>query len=248
MKNPLPLTRPLCAITAYDYAFASMAQESGLDFILVGDSMANVMLGLSHTKDIQAETMYPWVAAVARGAPQTHLVADMPLSSTQSAQRALQVAQSFLAAGADAVKVEGYQPEIIQTLLRAQIPVMGHMGLLPQTAKSFKQVNYSEEQERQLLAEILELQGYGMYALVLEHIPQALAQRITTQIQIPTIGIGAGPYTSGQILVLHDVLGLSQGKPPSFSQAFAQLRSAGIQGMTAYRMAVKDHDFPRKSL
>lgn len=241
---PLPNRRPLVAITAYDYAFAGAAQEAGVDCILVGDSLANVMLGCKSTREIDIYIMLPFVAAVARGAPHTHLVADMPWGSTTSTDEALNCAKLLMDSGADAVKIEGYHPELFTALQKASVPVMGHLGLLPQTATSFKQVGYDASHESVLIQQAKHMQELGVYAIVLEHLNFEIAHTVTNALLIPTIGIGAGAHTSGQILVLHDVLGLGKNKLPSFAKSFANMRELARNGIANYATEVRNKNFP----
>lgn len=236
--------RPLVAITAYDACFSAIAAEAGVDMILVGDSAANVVLGMSSTRNISASTLRQMVSAVRRGAPQIHVIADLPFESVQSSTQVVEDSLKFLEAGADSVKIEGYHPPLLEALFKNNIPVMGHLGLLPQTAKSFKMISGQTEEVTELVKTAEIIRHTPLYALVLENIEASIAQQITSLLEIPTIGIGAGPHTSGQILVLHDVLGLHAHKLPPFAKKFAHLREEALKGIQQYKEDVERHIFP----
>ncbi len=237
-------TTPLVMATGYDFCFAGILEEAGVDIILVGDSLANVMLGLPTTRGVDMEVMSVFVAAVVRGAPHTHVTADMPYLSDETPAKAVANAKRFASLGAHSVKLEGLKTEQVQAVVSEGIPVIGHLGLLPQTAVSFKQVGHGEEERENLVGAALELERAGASALVLEHMDSESAAKITQALRIPTIGIGAGKYVNGQVLVLHDFLGLNKRPPPPFARAFADLRPAGLQGARNYCEAVRSGDFP----
>ncbi len=237
-------SRPLVMATGYDYCFAGILEDAGVDIILVGDSLANVMLGLPSTRAVNMDIMSLFVAAVARGAAHTHITADMPYGSDATPESAVSNAQRFLTLGAHSVKLEGAKVEQVKALVSAGIPVIGHLGLLPQTAQSFKQVGAGEAEWENLMQAALELQRAGACAVVLEHMHFELAARITATLRIPTIGIGAGKNVDGQVLVLHDFMGLNQKPPPPFARAFASLRQAGLDGARDYCAAVRAGLFP----
>ncbi len=237
--------KPLVMVTAYDVCFASIAESAGVDIILVGDSLANVMLGKNRTSELKTETMLLFVEAVANGAKDTHIVADMPYLSYNTVDDALRNAKSYMEAGAHSVKLEGLKPEIIEALIGENIPVMGHLGLLPQTATSLKQVGANNKSAEQIFEEAKALESLGTYAMVLEHMDFQLGKKITHSLNIPTIGIGAGPDTSGQVLVMHDLLGLRKKKLPPFAKKFGNLFEAAQEAFMNYAAAVREGSFPK---
>lgn len=236
--------RPLVMVTAYDYHFARLAEESGADLILVGDSLANVMLGLPHTRDIGMPVMEIFVGAVCRGAPGTHVVADMPFGSDRDPEIALTNGRRFQALGAQGVKLEGEKYAVVEALISAGIPVMGHLGLLPQTATSFKQVGHAPGDRRRLVGAARRLEDAGVYSIVLEHLDFDLAADIADSVTVPTIGIGAGRRVGGQVLVLHDLIGLNDHKPPPFAKRFAEIGATVKGALEAYGSAVREGAFP----
>ena len=234
--------RPLAIATAYDTCFARLAEKAGIDLLLVGDSAANVLFGMEETKEISSNVMSLLVGAVSKGAPNTHIVADMPYSSMQNPEVALRDAHFFLEKGADSVKVEGTPKAILEHLRQNNIPVMGHLGLLPQTAQSLKQVG--KEEENTLVKQASYLESIGVFSLVLEHLNHSIAKKITEFLSIPTIGIGAGKDVSGQVLVCYDLLGLSKDPLPPFVKSFAQVGEAIEEGFRQYSQAVRNKNFP----
>ena len=230
----------IAVTTAYDVAFASMAEIAGIDQILVGDSLANTMLGYKCTSEIGMNEMEIFTAAVCRGAPNTHVIADMPYKSDETPELALENARRLLRCGAQSVKLEGAKVEVIRTLRENGIEVMGHLGLLPQTAKNFKQRGTTEKEAEQIFQEAKILEALGVYAFVLEHIPEELGKKITNAVSPVTIGIGAGSGTDGQVLVMHDLLGLHNKKIPPFAKKFANLFEEGVAGFRSYLKMVKD--------
>lgn len=231
--------RKVSMITAYDACFARIAEEAGIDMILVGDSGANVVLGHKSTRDIGMNEMLMFVGAVRRGAPNTHVVADMPWQSDRTPEEALIHAKRFLELGADSVKVEGCRPEVIQHLIQKNISVVGHLGLLPQTATSFKQQGREPEDALRIESEAKILAQCGVYALVLEHIPESLGGLISKGLDdVCVIGIGAGNQVDGQVLVLHDALGMHPFKIPPFAHRYADIFTQAVGGLRAYRDAI----------
>lgn len=229
---------PITMLTVYDAAFARMAEAAALDTLLVGDSAANVVLGYNSTREIGMDEMLVFVAAVRRGAPGTHIIADMPYGSDQEPVAALENARRFIAAGANAVKIEGTPLEVIRHLRAHEIEVVGHLGLLPQTATSFKQKGNTPEDARKIQEDAQALDALGLTALVLEHVPESLGALIAQGISAPVIGIGAGRQVDGQVLVLHDALGMHPFKIPPFATRFANLWEQGVEGMRRYADAV----------
>lgn len=236
--------KPMVVITAYDAPFAARAEIAGVDAILVGDSAANTVLGYASTREVGMDAMLLLTGAVARGARNTHIIGDMPYGSDEGIGAALENARLFIAAGAHSVKMEGAKSEIARALVDAGIPVMGHLGLLPQTAKSFKQVAKDDQEKAQLMADALSLEAAGICALVLEHIPSDLGEAVTRRLSIPTIGIGAGPKTDGQVMVMHDILGISSRRLPPFAKVFAAVGQEIEAGLTRYAEAVRNRQFP----
>ncbi len=236
--------KPLVMATGYDYPFARILEEAGVDVILVGDSLANVVLGLTSTREVGMEIMEIFVSAVVRGAPNTHVLADMPFGSDSTAELSVLNGKRFLNLGAQSVKLEGAKLESIRAMTDEGIPVIGHLGLLPQTAKSFKQVGHDSSEHEEILKSAQALVRAGVIAIVLEHMDSNLAAEITKNVSVPTIGIGAGPEVNGQVLVLHDLLGIHSGKPPPFARAFANLHDAALKAAGDYCQVVRERRFP----
>jgi 3-methyl-2-oxobutanoate hydroxymethyltransferase len=237
-------------LTAYDAPTAAVATACGVEILLVGDSMANTMLGYRNTLPLTMEESLHHAKAVRRGAPDAFVVADMPFMSFRiSTEEALRNAARFLQeAGCDAVKLEGGEEvaELVAAMVDCGIPVMGHAGLLPQrvlTAGGYKVQGRGEAAGR-LLADALALAQAGAFALVLECIPAELGARITAEIAIPTIGIGAGVGCSGQVQVVHDLLGLGGDFVPKHAKRYAQLGQEMRRAISEYVKEVKAGEFP----
>lgn len=240
-------------LTAYDYPSAKMVQEAGIDMILVGDSLGMAMLGYDTTLPVTMDEMVHHTKAVTRGAKNTFVVADMPfLSYHLSLDEAVKNAGRFLQeAGAQAVKLEGGQErvEAIKTMVAAGIPVMGHIGLTPQSVNQmggFKVQGKNKEQAEKLLRDALILEEAGAFSIVLECVPAPLATAISKALTIPTIGIGAGVDCDGQVLVWHDVLGITQDLKPKFVKNYANLYTDIIESLKAYKQEVDEAKFPGK--
>jgi 3-methyl-2-oxobutanoate hydroxymethyltransferase len=237
-------------LTAYDFPSARWVEEAGVDTILVGDSLGMVVLGYDSTVPVTMEEMLHHTKAVRRGAIQTFLVADMPFMSYATADLALMNAGRFIKeGGADAVKLEGGENvvPIVQTLTRAGIPVVGHIGLTPQTANQlggFKVQGRDLVSAKQLVKDSHALELAGAFLLVLEAIPRQLAYQISTELKIPTIGIGAGLDCDGQVLVFHDILGLFERFKPKFVKQYAQLGRDAVQVIKSFHNEVKLSLFP----
>jgi 3-methyl-2-oxobutanoate hydroxymethyltransferase len=229
---------PLVVCTAYDAPFARILEAAGVDIILVGDSLANVVLGLPSTRDIGMAEMELFSAAVLRGAPDTHVTVDLPFGAYADSTTALINARRLMALGASSVKLEGVEEEVIRALRADGIPVMGHLGVLPQTAQSFKRVGQSIEDRDRLISEARALEDAGVFAMVLENVDAETAVEITNSVTVPTIGIGAGDGTRGQVQVLHDLLGLVEKSPP-FAKPFASLRNEAKIAAERYALAVR---------
>lgn len=243
--------RPIVALTVYDYAIAQILDQAGVDILLVGDSLAMVTLGYETTLPLTLDEMLHHAKAVRRGVKQALIVVDLPfLTYQESPQQAMHSAGRVLKeTGAQAVKLEGGYPAIAQTvsqLTAAGIPVMGHIGLTPQSVHQFggyrKQGKTTEEGER-IMAEAIALQEAGIFAIVLEHIPAPLAAQITQKLVIPTIGIGAGADCDGQVLVTPDLLGISPWQPP-FAKSYVNLRQVITQAVQDYSQEVRERKFP----
>jgi 3-methyl-2-oxobutanoate hydroxymethyltransferase len=238
-------------VTAYDATFARMLDEGGADILLVGDSLGNVVQGLDTTLPVTLDEMIYHCRAVSRGSRRAHLVGDMPFMSYQvSSERAVENAGRFLSQGnMHAVKLEGgvEVAETIRRIVSAGIPVMGHVGLTPQSVHAlggFKVQGKDEEDAERVLRDAMAVAAAGAYALVLEGIPSALAARIRTQVGIPTIGIGAGLDCDGQVLVCYDMLGLTPDRVPRFVKMYDHMYERGVQAMRTYAQEVRDGAFP----
>lgn len=231
-------------ITAYDASMASLVEEAGVDWILVGDSLGMVVQGEDSTRPVTMDQMLYHTEMVRRGAPKTKIIADLPYGAFDSPEIALVNSRRLRNAGADAVKFEGGLKEIALALHGEKIDFMGHLGLLPQTAKAFRVQGKDDASADQMKADARVLEQSGAFSLVLECVPEPLAQAITDDLSIPTIGIGAGRRCSGQVLVLHDLLGLTKGKLPKFVKRYADLRTLIHQAVTAYGAEVRGGQFP----
>ena len=232
--------RAISMVTVYDAAFARMAEVADINMLLVGDSAANVMLGMDRTADISMEAMCIFTSAVKRGAPNSYIVSDMPFGSDEEPNVALCNARALLSAGANAVKLEGLPLNSLKCLRENKIEVVGHLGLLPQTAKSFKQVGKSEEEAEKIFEEAKILDELKPCAIVLEHIPSELGKKISKAVNTPTIGIGAGKETDGQVLVMHDLLRMHPFKLPPFAKSFANFWEAGVSAFSDYKNWVSE--------
>jgi 3-methyl-2-oxobutanoate hydroxymethyltransferase len=241
----------IAMVTAYDAPSGRIADEAGVDIILVGDSAAMVVLGYESTVPASMDEMVMLTSAVTRGARRPLVIADMPFGSFQvSDEEALQNAIRFVKeAGADGVKVEGGGPTVsrVRALVGAGIPVMAHIGLTPQSATmlgGFKAQGRSAEKAQRLLADARELEAAGCFALVLEAVPTPVAQRVTATLSIPTIGIGAGAECDGQVLVWHDLLGLYAGRAPRFVKQYANLAPEITAALQRFVADVRSGAFP----
>jgi len=241
----------ITVLTAYDAAMAGLMESCNVDVLLVGDSLGNVVLGYDSTVPVTMEQMLHHASAVRRGAPGAFVVGDMPFGSYQTGARdAIVNGGRFLKeAGCDAVKLEGGLAvcDTVQSMVRAGISVMGHIGLTPQTATQlggYKVQGKDADSARRLLEEAKGLAEAGAFSLVLECVPSQLADIITESIDIPTIGIGAGPGCDGQVLVVNDMLGMFEKFIPSFVKSFANLAPVIKDGILQYNQEVRDGSFP----
>ena len=232
-------------ITAYDYAIAGIASKADIDMILVGDSLGMVILGYENTLPVTMADMLRHTSAVVRSNPACVVVGDMPHQSYDNAEQAVKNAKLFIEeAGADAVKIEGNKPDIIQAILQEGIPVMGHTGLTPQSVTEFKVQGKDKQSASRILNDAVELESAGCFSIILECIPRALAKQITAKLEIPTIGIGAGPDCDGQVLISNDVLGLFERFTPRFVKKYADLSAEIERAFVEYRDEVKKRIFP----
>lgn len=249
LKN---VSKIIC-LTAYDYTTAKLIDAAGIHVALVGDSLANTMLGHTNTLSVTMEQMLHHTAAVARGVTNALIVADMPFMSYQiSTEQALGNAGRFLKeAGADAVKIEGgaFRAQTVATLVANGIPVLGHIGLTPQSVRQsgYKVQGRQASDVERLIIDAKALEEAGVFAIVIECVPAAVGATITQAVNIPTIGIGAGPDCDGQILVTHDLLGLSGNATAKFVKRYADLGDQMMQAFREYKAEVESGKFPAES-
>lgn len=245
----------IVALTAYDFPIAKIVDEAGIDLILVGDSLGMVVLGYENTIPVTMEEMIHHTKAVARATKRAFVVGDMPYFSFHlSEEDTVFNASEFLKeAGARAVKIEGASRKrlkLIETLIEAEIPVMGHVGLTPQSIHHFGQFKVKGKEineAKKIVTDALNLEKAGVFSVVLECIPMELARIITEKLRIPTIGIGAGPYCDGQILVFHDLVGFSNGYLPKFVKKYVDLHEVLSGAVKGYIDDVKEGKFPDDS-
>jgi len=243
--------RPIVALTAYDYATARLVDEAGVDFILVGDSLAMVVMGYENTLPVTMDEMLLHTRAVRRAVKQAMVVADMPFGSYQvsNGEGVANAVRFVKQAGAQAVKVEGgaSRIDLIKRLTDAEIPVMAHLGLTPQSVhrmSGYRVQGKSVTAIHNLVKDALAIEAAGAFAVVLEGIPTEVAQRITAALHIPAIGIGAGPHCDGQILVLHDLINLSFSAPAKFVRRYGDATALITDAVNRYRSDVEGHQFP----
>ena len=239
----------IAMLTCYDASFAAIMDQSGVDTLLVGDSLGMVVQGHGTTLPVTLADMGYHTACVARGTHAPLLIADMPFGFYATPERSLENAATLMRAGAEMVKLEGGQwlAPTVRMLVERGIPVCAHLGLTPQSVHQlggFKVQGKTDAAADQLLAYSISLHASGASLLVLEAVPAALAERVTNALVIPTIGIGAGPACSGQVLVMHDMLGVFPGHRPKFVKNFMENQTNIAAAINAYVRAVKDHSFP----
>jgi 3-methyl-2-oxobutanoate hydroxymethyltransferase len=262
LDEPLPMTLTRLAekkrvgerivmVTAYDYPSAQVSQEAGVDIVLVGDSGAMTVLGYPSTVPVSTEEMLMLASAVRRGLRTPFLVGDLPFGSYEASdEQAIATAQRFIKeAGCDAVKLErgGTSVQRARAIVAAGIPVMGHVGLTPQTATAlggYRAQGRTAEQAVSVARDAIALQEAGCFSVVLEAIPAAVGAEIMARVQIPVIGIGAGPATDGQVLVFHDLLGIYDGHVARFAKRFADVRAHMVAGVAEYAAEVRSGAFP----
>jgi 3-methyl-2-oxobutanoate hydroxymethyltransferase len=259
-RKPVTLTKlaemralgePIVMITAYDHPSALVVEQAGVDVVLVGDSAANNVLGYADTVPVTVEELLMLAAAVRRGLKTPLLIGDLPFGSYEASDaQAIATAHRFVKeAGCDAVKLEGggASAERARAIVRAGVPVMGHVGLTPQTATAlggYRAQGRTAERARQVLADALDLQEAGCFAIVFEAIPAEVTDVIMEHMETPVIGIGAGPSTDGQVLVLHDLLAIHDSFKPKFVKRYAEVKAAMLAGVQAYAEEVRTRAFP----
>lgn len=242
--------KKLTVVTAYDALFTRIVEQAGLEVILVGDSLGMVVQGHSNTLSVSMEDMLYHTRLVARAARTALVIGDMPFMSYQvSVEEAVRHAGQFLQAGAAAVKIEGGRSVVdrVEAMTRFGIPVMGHVGMTPQSVNQsggYKVQGKAPEQARNLVEDVKALERAGVFAVVLECIPAALAKQVTDLLSVPTIGIGAGPHCDGQVLVLYDLLGLYDDLVPKFVKPYGHLKADSLQALKRYREEVESGKFP----
>lgn len=249
--NLAKTTKKQVMVTCYDATFARLLCDVDcLDYILVGDSLGMVIQGESSTRKVTVENIRHHTSAVRKGmslsksASLPILIADMPFGSCENAEQAITNARHLLAAGADAVKVEGYMDSVVRCLRREGIRVCAHVGLLPQTAETYKVRGRDPSEAEMIFEGALKLEEAGAEWIVLEMVPSSLAERISKAVKIPTIGIGAGPHCAGQVLVLYDLLGLNPQFRPKFLKVYLQGASLVENAVRAFAHDVRNGEFP----
>jgi 3-methyl-2-oxobutanoate hydroxymethyltransferase len=262
LHEPVPMTlprlaekkrlgEPIVMITAYDYPSAQVAQAAGVDVVLVGDSGAMTVLGYPSTVPVSTDEMLMLASAVRRGLKTPLLVGDLPFGSYEASdEQAIATAQRFIKeAGCDAVKLErgGTSAERARAIVQAGIPVMGHVGLTPQTATAlggYRAQGRTSERALAVARDALALQEAGCFSIVFEAIPAAVAAELMPRMEIPVIGIGAGPATDGQVLVFHDLLGIYDGLAPRCAKRYADIKAQLVAGVAEYAAEVRAGSFP----
>lgn len=238
MKSSIPI--PM--LTAYTTPVARSLEKAGIPVILVGDTVGMVEMGFDSTRYVTLEHMQYHIGAVRRGAPNTHIIGDLPYKSEEDPETALQSANLLLEAGADSIKLEGPKYDVIRYLTANGVYVVGHTGLTPQTATNFRQVGIEPAEAERVLNEAIGIAESGAYLIVLEHIPDKLAAAITRSVTIPTIGIGAGAACDGQVLVINDVIGLGDKWPP-FSRQYAYVGDTIVNAAKTFACEVSERTF-----
>jgi len=231
-------------LTAYDYQIAKILDEIDIDLILVGDSLGMVVQGHSNTKNVTMMNMIYHIKAVARGAKNTSIIGDMPINSCNTIKDGLKNAEKFIEAGAHGVKIEGNRPQIVRTLIEAGISVMGHVGMLPQIAETYRVKGKTPEEAEEIFRDALDLDQLGVFSIVLECIPKSLAEKITENVKAPTIGIGAGKCCDGQVLVINDMLGLDESFKPKYVKRYAALNKVIKDAVARFVKEVSTGKYP----
>lgn len=236
-------SKPIPMLTAYTCPVARSIEEAGVPVILVGDTVGMVEMGFDSTRDVTIEHMEYHIGAVRRGAKNTHIIGDLPYGTDVDPETALVSGRRLIQAGADSVKLEGPNIQVIEHLVNHNVPVVRHTGLLPQTAQNFKQVGRTSKEAEKIMHDAHTIQNAGAFMVVLEHIPYSLAGEITGALSIPAIGIGAGPDCDGQVLVINDALGLGDYWPP-FSKQYAYVSQTVLKVATEFSEEVESMKFP----
>ncbi|HEX2507791.1 MAG TPA: 3-methyl-2-oxobutanoate hydroxymethyltransferase [Miltoncostaeaceae bacterium] len=239
--------RRIAMLTAYDYPTALALDRSGLDLILVGDSLGEVELGYDTTRAVSLAMMVHHVRAVRNGVALTHVVGDMPAGTYRTPEEAVDTARALMEAGADSVKLEGGLIPQVAAIVAAGIPVMGHVGLLPQTAEAYRRQGTTPEEADRIAREARALDEAGCYAVVIEAVPAELAARITAEVPCPTIGIAAGPECDGQVLVSTDLIGQVP-NPPRFVKPKANVYGAVVRAAREFAAEARAVDVPGEAI
>jgi 3-methyl-2-oxobutanoate hydroxymethyltransferase len=245
------LGEPIVMVTAYDHPSAQVAEAAGVDVVLVGDSAAMTVLGYDSTVPVSSDELLMLCRAVRRGLKTPFLVGDLPFGSYEASdEQAIATAQRFVKeAGCDAVKLEGGGASVgrARAIVRAGIPVMGHVGLTPQTAVSlggYRAQGRTAERAAQVIQDAVDLQEAGCFSIVFEAVPAEVTDLAMARMEVPVIGIGAGPSTDGQVLVFHDLLGIYDGHKPKFAKRWKDVRTEMVEGVKAYADEVRARTFP----
>ena len=236
--------KKITMLTAYDYQIAKTLDSMDLDLILVGDSLGMVFQGSNNTKNVSMRDMLYHLKAVAQGARNIPIIGDMPINSCSSIEEALKNAKKFLNAGAHGVKIEGNKAGVIENLINSNIPVMGHVGMLPQIAKAYRVKGKKPEEAEKIFQDATELDEAGVFSIVLECIPENLAKKITENVNSPTIGIGAGKYCDGQVLVINDMLGMDEDFQPKYLKKYANLHKIIKKAINQFLKEVRTGEYP----
>jgi 3-methyl-2-oxobutanoate hydroxymethyltransferase len=231
-------------LTAYDFQMARILDQAGIDLILVGDSSGMVVQGYKDTKKVTMADMMFHVRAVARGVASTPIIGDMPIDSCATAKDCLKNAKQFVEAGAQGVKIEGNKMEAIKLLIRNGIPVMGHVGMLPQMAETYHVKGKTPAEAEEILRDAQDLDRLGVFSMVLECIPESLAETITNSVKVPTIGIGAGKHCDGQVIVVNDMLGFDEGFKPKYVKTYANLNKTIKLAVAKFKQEVSTGKYP----
>jgi 3-methyl-2-oxobutanoate hydroxymethyltransferase len=231
-------------LTAYDSQMARILDQTGIDMILVGDSSGMVVQGHKDTKSVTMRDMIFHIKAVASRATSAPIIGDMPIHSCNTVEDCLENAKKFLEAGANGVKIEGKKTDAIKALIKAGIPVMGHVGMLPQMAETYHVKGKKPEEAQEILQDALELDGLGVFSIVLECIPESVAKTITNSVKVPTIGIGAGKHCDGHVLVINDMLGFDENFKPKYVKTYANLNKTIKDAVAKFIEEVSTGKYP----
>jgi len=234
----------IAMITASDFSSGKIVEESGADIVLVGDSLGVTILGYESTHQVTMEDMIHHLKAVARGVKKVPVIGDLPIDTYRNPEEALRNSLRMVSAGAGGVKIEGCLPLVVEALVARKIPVMGHIGLTPQSFSDYKVQGKVEEDATRLKKEAKQLEAAGCFLIVLEAIPSSLAEKITTELTIPTVGIGAGKNCDGQVLVFNDLLGIFDEFKPKFVRRYKNLKQEMVSGCRAFVKDIRSGEFP----